>query len=335
MCKSIGLLALAVAAGSFVSGQIASGAFIPPPANYVFDTAHSGVTVTQVADVSNPSTNFFLPGATTGQLTQNITGLETFAPVAGGSIASSNSGLQLNNTFTSGGDIHSSSSAAGGVYQITNSNNMAIGLAAGTGAAQYNTTHAYTGATALDIHVTAEWHLNNSFQLPSPPTLFPGLSYQFPIAGFVGINGNDHFIVNLNFTDSAVPGSVGSISIDQDFNNVEGESPLAINQNFSGIVLINHGVALPTNSNLIISGDIVFKAKNEDSPSDFHLGDNKGLVGDNTTGPDAMFGVTNSTDANLPDPFAAPLPASLGMGIVGIGLILLAARRSSLRAKAM
>jgi len=282
--------------------------------NYVFDYENSSAILTHIGDLANSDTAYTLPGATTGQLETYIPNEENYVPIPNDSFgfpSSSPSSFQLNNdvfSYTDSDVGTSTSTANAAVYSVTTKKNMFVGLKAGTGIAQNNGGQFYSGASALDVHVDARWMLNAPF--PISPA-FPGISYQLPVAGITGIGGNDRFLVNLSFYDLSVSPTtpIGNISIDslQLFNNTNGATPLSFSQLFSGTALLNNGAPVPAGDELQMVGDIIFKAKNDESPSSFSLTD------------DSEFGIFNSDT----DPSGAPVPAPAAMGLAGFGLLAL------------
>jgi hypothetical protein len=214
-------------------------------------------------------------------------------------------GFQINHTFnavTGSGSSSTVSDATG--YEITNLLNLGLALQAGSGVTQTNVPgHAYTGASVTDIAITAVWDLGPS-GFPAPGH-FPGVSYQYPIGGTVGIAGTDEFKVNLTFTDPSVgPNSIGNISVDKVYPNITA-SPLAFTDNIAGTILINGGAPLPAGSQLQMIGTIDFLATNQDSPSSIALTDDgsSGLI-------DA------SAETVIPEPASATIALIAGAGLL-------------------
>jgi hypothetical protein len=289
---------LAAAAASLSCGA-AMAALTP----YPLDHTHSSIVLTQTADINNASISPFsvtIPGSAIVQT----------AP----------SSPQLSNTFSNSSVSGKSTTAAvGGAYQVTNSSDMEIALTAGTGISQNNVPgEVYSGPSQLDVHVDALWTLTSGFPQPGS---FPGVSYQFPIAGTVGINGVDHFILQLNLYEDSSPSQIGgdgkligSIDVDHTYTN-SSAFPAAFTDLVSGIALVNNGVSLAGGSNIEFEmlGDIIFKSKNDESPSSFYLTDDSDFGGVNSSTLPTANSITDITtiDEGVPEPAAWAVGATM------------------------
>jgi fibronectin-binding autotransporter adhesin len=238
----------------------------PAQAAYTFDNADSIITFTQTPDINNPTAN-------TTKVAVPSASFPTIPVTA--------SGLEINHTFSATNNAShavSSTAAAGGAYELTKTNDMFVALTAGTGVSQNDSGGAFSGASQLDVNIFAEWALGSAFP---PAGIFPGLSYQFPLGGIIGVGGTDHVILNLTFyqTPNAVSSSafnpatatqVGTINSTNTYSNSTA-SPASFTALVSGDVLLNGGAGVVSGKHLIMTGDIYFKAKNQGSPSTFSL----------------------------------------------------------------
>jgi hypothetical protein len=196
----------------------------------------------------------------------------------------------------------SSTLADAGAYSTTTLTEMAIGLKTGTGVNQTNN-GAFTGASELDISITASWTLGSSgFPSSGHP---PAVTYSFAVSGIVGTGGSAEFNVNLQFFDLSstfLDAPIGSVTS----NNTYG--PGNFNKVVSGSAEIDSGVPLPAGSTLTMTGTIDFLTLDPGSPSS--IGISPGQVNAAAIVPveDENLGVTT------------PLPSSWEMGLVGMSL---------------
>jgi hypothetical protein len=279
------------------------------------------VTFTHTADSANS-------GSPTTSSTIQYSSLPTSSP----SGYSGPSGFT--NTF--GSVATSATTAQAAVYQVTNNSNLGVSLTAGSGVVQQNVPgHLYSGASVLDTNVNLAWFLLSA---PFPSSGFPGVNYQFPIGGVVGVGGTDTFVVSLNFYDDSSddfehedPTLIGSLNITKTFTN-SSNAPASFSTLVSGNDAFINGTSLPQYDEFLIEGDIKFRAKNDESPSSFDLTADStvgvGTYSSNPTG-DPNFTENDTTDVSLLA--AAPLPAPLTAGLVLMSLVLVGgyARRKS------
>ena len=301
-------------AGGLLASQKAMGADI----SYPFDAANSSATITHIADTSNTS---FAPTVVT-VLGANIKNAAPATPFLNNDVIS---------TSTKTGP--SSTNATASLYHSNTSTDMTIAMTGGTGVGQANVPgNAFSGPSELDTHIDALWSLTSPY---SPGGQFPGINYQFPIGGIIGIGGNDHFIVSLTFydttgagTDSETQTPIGSLNLDVTLSNPT-SAPQAFAETLSGDDLINNGNPLPVGSEFEEVGDIIFKAKNDLSASSFDF------TADTNTGALVYSTLpTGAQDFSLITADAVPLPSSVEMGLVAIGLMglgrwVLSARRAA------
>jgi len=304
------LFALAIAGGLFAS-QMALGA--QAQVNYPFDATNSSVTLTHIADTSNssfPPTVVSVPGANIKQTATTFMNNDVISTTTRTGVSSTN--------------------ATAGLYHSNSSSDMTIAVTGGTGVGQANVPgEAFSGPSELDVNIDSLWTLNSAY---SPANQFPGINYQFPLGGVIGIGGTDHFIVNLTFYDTTIVAGagkvqtpIGSLNIDMAMTNTS-SAPLAFTQTLSGDDLINNGNPLPTGSEFEEVGDIIFKSKNDESPSSFDF------TQDTNTG--AQIYETAPTGAQNFSFISAtnvPLPSSVEMGLLAIGLMGLARWAKSAR----
>lgn len=248
----------------------------------VFQAPKSSLSFSYIAD--NASNNAYAGPFTVGGPSPN-----TFSPISSGTylVTPSNPAhlpLQYNHTFVATGTSGISlSTAEAGVYEQTDSTttgNMAILLAAKTAVTQTDSPgDLFQSASEMDISVNAEWTIGNA-AYPVRAGYYPGVSYEYPIAGTVGIDGSDHVIINLSFIDTYLGTSttVGTYSEDLAENNSTGTASLPFTQLLTGTVMLNQGKSLPAGSNFQIEGTITFKAKNDLSPSNVFLPQNGAVV---------------------------------------------------------
>jgi hypothetical protein len=224
----------------------------------------------------------------------------------------------------------SSSTATGAVYQVTNNTNMGVAFTAGTGVTQTNVPgDAYIGASQLAANVNLVWGLNSQF---APTNAFPGINYQFPIGGVIGVGGSDRFIANLTFNEIVTPNTgpvqtvaVGSLSLDETYTNATG-SPLPFSTLLSGNDAFNGGVDLPASNDFDtyqfqITGTVEFRAKNDLSPSTFDLSSDSSMSA-------LDYDSEPTGDQNFSDieTVALPQPSSVAMGVVSMLLLGLVAK---------
>jgi hypothetical protein len=244
------------------------------------------------------------------ELQQVIGSLETYTQIPGPLIPTSSPGAyQLSGTLNQINPTPSSNTVAGGVYSVTNPNQMFAGFKAGSGVSQ-SAAWSFGGSSALNYHVDFNWTLVTGF-----PAIgnFPGISYQFPLLGTVGVGGNCRFITALSFYDPAVsPNPIGSLNINDLFN-----TPGLINATISGTIVFNDGNPLPKGSNLEMVGDVLFKAKADDA-STLSIGD--------SSNDDATVGLIDSTT-----PIPVPEPSSIALALPVAVLLGLFSRRPSNR----
>ena len=257
--------------------------------------------------------------------------------VPGSSIKNTSTTFLNNDVITANtGNGTSSTNATAGLYHTNVSTDMAIAMTAGSGVGQTNVPGlAFSGASELDTHINAFWQLNTGF---APGAQFPGINYSFPIGGVVGIGGNDHFIVSLTFydvfnidSDDQFSTQIGSLSIDEAFSNSTG-APQTFATTITGNDILNNGIALPAGSEFEVLGDIIFKAKNDESPSSFDFtADTNFGASSYTTAPTGDENFATVVATALPVP--VPLPSTVQVGALAIGLMGLrrwiVARRSS------
>jgi len=178
-------------------------------------------------------------------------------------------------TFPTGGP--NSTTAYASVGEI-DGNNIGVALGTGTGVTQNNPGGAYPYASELDLGITDDRFLLIS-GFPANGG-YPGLSYQFPLAGILPAGATVNFGINLNFYYS-VPGTpaptaatinngsytlVGALGTRQTFsNNTASPSVFSNSNGYSGTVLMNGGNPLGLGF-IDIIGDIYMKAKT-DAPS--------------------------------------------------------------------
>jgi hypothetical protein len=285
--------------------------------NYPFDTNNSSVTITHIADTSNtsfPPTVVTEPGANIKQTATTFMNNDVISTTTRTGVSSTN--------------------ATAGLYHSNSSTDMTIAVTGGTGVGQANVPgEAFSGPSELDVNIDALWTLNSAY---SPANQFPGINYQFPLGGVIGIGGTDHFIVSLTFYDTTfTPGSgakvqtpIGSLNIDMAMTNTS-SAPLPFTQTLSGDDLINNGNALPVGSEFEEVGDIIFKSKNDESPSSFDFTDDTNTGAETyTTEP------TGAQDFSFISATNVPLPSSVAMGFLAIGLmglgrVVKSARRSA------
>jgi hypothetical protein len=298
-----------------ICGRAASGQ-TPYPLQHSAGFDPTSATLTQIATLNSSGSD--------------VESYPVTAPGTSITQSASTTGATISHTFTNSEfGYNGSTTATGSVYQVTNASTMSMALGAGTGISQSNPSdEVYSGPSELDIHVDAVWQLTAGF--PDGEEI-PGIGYQYPIAGIVGLGGTDHFILNLNFYYYSNPDTpankfagtgtnVGSITVDHTYTNGTASS-VSFSDLISGTALINDGGSLAAGGYFEMVGDIEFKAKDPDSPSSF------GLTAESDFGEedllDAGLGFPSSGTVDDVATFVeTPLPAPLAMGAV---LMLLAA----------
>lgn len=197
-----------------------------------------------------------------------------------------------------GGTSHSNADAS--VAEVTSAVTTTIRFVPGTGVTQNNVPgHAYTGASALTFDINALWF--NPTQYPAPGQFHLGFA-SFPVSGVVGVGGQDRIIVNLTYRNGVGGALLGTLSLDQTFPNATA-LPLPFFDLATKTTVLNAGQPLPAGSQVLITGSVELRAKNEESPSEITL-DTGGDIGT----------------------MAIPLPPAWATALGGMGLILGLAR---------